>query len=83
MNIPPARRAPAVFLSLKRQANTAILEMDIALFHSDEGTDKLIKKLYTLFLEDKNQPVFVYYENFEGYLNEPHVSIHDYLIEFE
>ena len=53
MNIPPAQRAPAVFLSLKSQAHAAILEMNMALLHSDDGIDKLIEKLDTLFLKDK------------------------------
>ena len=48
-NIPPARKATAIFLSLKGQACAAILEMDIALLHSDDGIDKLIKKtIHTL-----------------------------------
>ena len=77
-NIPPTRRTPAVFLSLKSQAHTAILEMDIALLHSDDGMDKLIKKLDTLFLEDKNHSAFVCYKKFESYHHEPYISINDY-----
>ena len=65
VNIAPARRAPAIFLSLKDQAHTAILEMDVALLHSDDHIDKLIEKLDTVFLEDKNQSAFVSYENVE------------------
>ena len=83
MNIPPARRASAVFLSLRGQARATILEMDIALLHFDEGIDKLIEKLDTVFLEDKNLSVFYCYENFESYHCEPYVSINNYLIEFE
>ena len=82
-NIAPARRALAVFLSLKGQARQAILEMDVALLHSDNSIDKLIEKLDTLFVEDKNKSVFVCYENFESYHRELYVSINDYLIEFE
>ena len=82
MNILPAKRAPAVFLSLKGQARAAILERDVALLHSDDGIDKLIEKLDTLFQEDKNQSAFVCYENFESYHREPHVFINDYLIKF-
>ena len=66
-HLPTARRALAVFLSLKGQARAAILEMDVALLHSDDGIDKLIEKLDTLFLEDKNQSPFVRYENFGSY----------------
>ena len=83
MNIPPARRAPAEFLSLNGQACAVLLEMDVALFHSDGGINKLIKKLDTLFQEDKNQSAFICYEYFESYLCEPHISINGYLIEFE
>ena len=63
MNIPAARRAPVEFLSCKGQVRAAILEMVITLLHSDAGIDKLIKKLDTLFLEDKNQSAFFCYEN--------------------
>ena len=83
MNIPPVRRALAVFLALKDQACAAILEMNIALLHSDDSIDKQIKKLDTLFLKNKNQSAFICYENFESYHSEPHVFINDYLIVFE
>ena len=82
-NIPPARRAPAVFLSLKGQAHAVILEKNIALLRSDDNIDKLIKKQDTLFLVDKNQSMFICNENFESYNCEPHVSINKYQIEFE
>ena len=42
-----------VFLSLTGQARTAILEMDISLLNAEDGMDKLVEKLDTLFLEDK------------------------------
>ena len=51
-NISPSRQAPAV-LSLTGQARTAILEMDISLLKAEDGMDKLVEKLDTLFLEDK------------------------------
>ena len=45
-------------LSLTGQARTAILEMDISLLNAEDGMDKLVEKLDTLFLEDKNQSAF-------------------------
>ena len=42
-NFSPARKAPAVFLSLEGQAPTAILEMGVALLHSNDGIYKLIE----------------------------------------
>ena len=80
-NISPSRQAPAVFLSLTGQARTAILEMDISLLNAEDGMDKLVEKLDTLFLEDKNQSVFICYENFENYHRERNTSINDYLIQ--
>ena len=72
-NISLVRRAPAVFLSLK----ATILEMDVALLHFDD-IDKLIEKLHTHFLEDKNQSSFICNKNFkESYYCEPHISIND------
>ena len=75
--------SPCQKRSLKGQARTTILEMSVALLHSDDDVDKLIEKLYTLFLEDKNQSTIVCYENFESYHREPYVSINDYSIKFE
>ena len=45
--------------------------------------DKLVEKLDTLFLEDKNQSAFICYENFENYHRECNTSINDYLIQFD
>ena len=42
--------------------------------------DKLVEKLDTLFLEDKNQSAFICYEN---YHREYNTSINDYLIQFD
>ena len=58
-NISPSRQAPAGFLSLTDQARTAILEIDISLLNAEDGIDKLVEKLDTLFLEDKNQSAFI------------------------
>ena len=71
------------FLSLTGQARTAILEMDISLLNAEDGMDKLVEKLDTLFLEDKNQSAFICYENFENYHRERNTSINDYLIQFD
>ena len=69
--------------SLTGQAQTAILEIDISLLNAKDGTDKLVEKLDTLFLEDKNQSAFICYENFENYHRECNTSINDYLIQFD
>ena len=57
--------------------------MDISLLNAEDGMDKLVEKLDTLFLEDKNQSVFICYENFENYHRECNTSINDYLIQFD
>ena len=82
-NISPSHQAPAFFLSLTGQARTAILEMDISLLNAEDGMDKLVEKLDTLFLEDKNQSAFICYKNFENYHRERNASINDYLIQFD
>ena len=71
------------FLSLTGQAQTVISEKDISLLNAEDGMDKLVEKLDTLFLEDKNQSVFICYENFENYHQEHNTSINDYLIQFD
>ena len=71
------------FLSLTGQARTAILEMGISQLNAEDGMDKLVEKLDTLFLEDKNQSGFICYKNFKNYHRECNTSINDYLIQFD
>ena len=57
--------------------------MDISLLNTEDGMDKRVEKLDTLFLEDKNQSAFICYENLVNYHRERNTSIHDYLIQFD
>ena len=79
----PLSPSTGSFLLLTGQARAAILEMDISLLNAQDGMDKLVEKLDTLFLEDKNQSAFICYKNFENYHRECYTSINDYLIQFD
>ena len=77
------KRAPTVFLSLTGKAREAILELDASLLNTEDGLNVLIKKLDTLFQEDKNQAALLAYDKFEQYKRPEDFSINEYLVEFE
>ena len=54
--------APIVFLSLEGKAREAVLKLDIAALNSEDGMEKVIEKLDTLFFEDINLSDFLAYE---------------------
>ena len=60
------KRALMVFLSLEGTAREAVLELDTAVFNSEDGMKKLYEKQDILFLEDVNQSAFRAYEIFEN-----------------
>ena len=76
------KRALMVFLSLEGIAREAVLELDTAVFNSEDGMKKSYEKLDTLFLEDVNQSAFRAYETFENYQRPPGMLLEDFLIEF-
>ena len=78
-----SRQAPTVFLSLTGQARDAIREMDVSSLTNENGMDRLIEKLDSLFLEDASQSAFMTYENFESFSRETTVPMNDYLISFD
>ena len=71
-----------VFLSLEGIVREAVLELDSAVFNSEDGMKKLYEKLDPLFLEDVNQSAFQAYKTFENYQRPPGMSLEDFLIEF-
>ena len=44
-----AKRAPIVLISLEGKAREAVLELDIEAFNSEDGMEKVYKKLDTPF----------------------------------
>ena len=76
------KRALIVFLSLEGNAREAVLELDTAVFNSEDGMKNLYEKLDTLFLEDINQSAFRADETFESYWRLPGTSLENFLIDF-
>ena len=78
-----SRQAPTVFLSLTGQARNAVREMDVSDLTNENGMDRLIEKLDSLFLEDVDQSAFMCYENFESFSRGSTVPMNEYLIHFD
>ena len=57
-SVKKAKRTHIVFLSLEGKTREAVLELDIVALNSEDGIEKVYKKLDTLFLEDINQFTF-------------------------
>ena len=56
------KQGPAIFLTLKGNAQEAILELDIDKINVDNGVDNIIAKLDTLYLRDKVQTAYECYD---------------------
>ena len=57
--------------------------MDIAKLNCDDGVNKLLKTLDTLYLKDECTMAYEAYEAFEKYIRPESSSISDYIIQFE
>ena len=67
-DLPKKKHGPALLLSLSGKARDAALELNAVDIAAEDGIDKVIEKLDTLFLVDKDQLAFEAYEQFEGVL---------------
>ena len=82
-SIEKTKQAPAIFLTLTGQSREAILEMDINVLNTDEGVEKLITKLDSLYLKDSQHSAYEAYDKFEKFSRPSSMLMNDYIIEFE
>lgn len=76
----------AVTLCLTGQAKSIALEMDVAEeLNVDDGLDKLIEKLDSVFMTDDVDLAYAAYSDFDSYkfVSSPEVSMNDFIIEFD
>ena len=78
-----SQQASAVILCLSGNAREAGLELEIDDLNKDDGMDKLIAKLDTLYEKDKLLLAIDAWEDFESYKRPYHMKISEYVIEFE
>ena len=68
---------------LSGQPREAILELDIEKLNSGNVVENIIAKIDTLYLKDVHCSAYEAYEKSEKYTRPSHMSIGDYIIEFE
>lgn len=77
------RQGGALFLTLTGKARQAVLAGVSRLqLKSDNGVKEITDCLDELYLKDKSQSGFTAYEDFTNYRRPSHISIQDYLVEF-
>ena len=77
------KQGPAIFLTLSGKAKEAILELEVAEISAEDGVEKIIKKLDSLYQEDKVQTAYEAYDKFEKFQRPSEMAISDFIIEFE
>lgn len=82
-NVDKKKQAAAIFLTLEGKARDAVLEMNIETLNADNGVDKVIETLDSLFKKDTLQLAFTNYDNFEKFCKTEEMTMKQYVIEFE
>ena len=77
------KQGPALYLSLEGKARKGCFDLGVDVLNKDDGVDKLIEKLKSLYAKDKDQAAFLAYKNFETFIRPPTMSIQEYIHEFE
>ena len=82
-DVPEAKQASAIFLTLEGKAREAVLELDVAILASDNGVKHLTDRLDKLYSKDKAQLAYEAYDSFERFKREDAMSMTDFINEFE
>ena len=77
------KQGPALLLSLEDEAQDAALSLPQDEITSDDGVKKIIEKLDGLFKKDETLKKYHALDSFETYKRPPHITMQQYLIEFE
>ena len=80
---PEEKQAAAIFLTLTGRAREAALEMSTDDIGSKEGGKGPLAKLDELYQVDKNQSVFLAYEEFEQFERQHDMNMKDYINTFD
>ena len=79
----PEKQGPAVVLTLKGEAQDAILELDTSEITQTDRIDKIITRLNRIYKKDELTQKYNALEAFETYKRKSTTSIKDFLTEFE
>ena len=78
-DLPKAKQGAALFLTLSGKPK----DIDVDSLTSDDGIKIVIEKLNPLYLKDKVQNAYIWYETFEPYKRPKELNMKDYINEFE
>ena len=76
------KQGPAVYLTLTGNARDCVRDLTPEQLGSDDGVDKIIKKLDKVYRKDKDTQTFVAFESFYNYRRAAGVNITEFLVEF-
>ena len=82
-DLPIERQGASMFLSLEGEALDAALELDEDVISSKNGVKEIMLRLDQLYKKDDTLSKFQALENFETYRRPNHMSIPEYINEFE
>ena len=82
-DIPKAKQAPAIFLTLEGKAREAVLELDVANLSCDDGVKNLTTRLDKLYSKDKAQQAYEAYDDFERFKRPENMPMAEFINEFE
>ena len=74
---------PLVFRTLTGKAKEAIIDLSVETIGSEEGLAKILERLDSLYLSDKDQRIFEALDTFEKYRRPPSVTMNDFILQFQ
>ena len=81
--LPENKKALAIHLSLKGRARKASTELGSRILSADNGVEKLLEKLDTLFLPEQGRRQFMAFNNFYNLRRDSNTKVTDFVAEFE
>ena len=72
-----------IYFALKGKARDACRDLSEAVLTSDTGYEKVLEKLDSLFLMDKNRRAFLAYQEFRKFTRPDNMTISDFLLVFD
>ena len=82
-DVPKKNQGPAIVLSLEGKALECVLELDVNDINSENGVDRILEKLGTIYKKDSVDTAYEAFENFIYFKREASMTITKYITEFE
>ena len=79
-NFDKKKHGPAVYLAMTRRAKEAVKKIPAAELCGDDGLDKIIQKLYSLFLKDESTRAYISFKKFPHFKRSSAEHFADFII---